>query len=306
MECKDKQVLIDIFDEEGANTLCKSIMELMDKANSVLESMKDRDKPDWVKVESLHKTRKNTILLTLNSKEVANWIREVENEVTFVNSFLKGAHIRGREYNLVVPRVPLTFDPNDAKHLREVEENNGIPTHILQKARWIKPAEHRRPGQTHAYATMMFTSVDTANKLIRDGVNVCESHTRPSKQKIEPIQCMKCRQWGHFADKCSESEDTCGMCSRKHCTSACTSSDKLYCMTCAEPTHASWDRICPEFTRWCELINELNPVNNMPFFPAGEDWTLSFRPPRIPLYKCFPAMYTVNSLPINRKRNLVP
>ena len=131
MERKDKQILIDIFDKEGANTLGTSLMELMAKANGALDSIKGGDKPEPVKVESVHKTKKNMILLTLNSKEAANWLREVENEVAFINSFSKGAHIREREFNLVTPRVPLTFEPSNTKHLREIEENNSLPSHII-------------------------------------------------------------------------------------------------------------------------------------------------------------------------------
>jgi hypothetical protein len=193
MECKDKQILIDIFNDKGTNTSSKSLTELLDKANKVLDSIKDRDKPEIVKVKSLHKTRENVILLMLNRKKAVNWLREVKNEVAFINSFLKGAHIRDREYNLVVPRIPLTFKPSNTKHLREVEESNGLPSHVLLKARWIKPEGHRRQGQMHAFAILTATLVNIANKLIRNGVNVCGSHFRPSKQKVEPIQCIKCR-----------------------------------------------------------------------------------------------------------------
>jgi hypothetical protein len=83
-------------------------------------------------------------------------------------------------------------------------------------------------------------------------------------------------------------------------------SDKLYCMSCIDNTHPSWDRTCLEFLRQCKLINEMNPVNNMPFFSVEQDWTLSIRPPRILLNKCFLAIYSVNSLPINAKGNFAP
>ena len=63
-----------------------------------------------------------------NSKEAVNWLREVKNKVAFVNSFSKGAHIREREFNLVMPRVPLTFKPSNTKHLREIKENNNLPS----------------------------------------------------------------------------------------------------------------------------------------------------------------------------------
>lgn len=306
MECKDKQILVDIFNEEGDNTMGKSLSELMDKVTSTLENIKDRGKPELVKVESLYKTRKNVILLTLNSKEVAKWLREVENEMAFVDSFLKGAHFRDREYNLITPRVLLTFNPSNTKHLREIEEYNNLPPHTILKARWIKPEGHRQPRQTYAYAILTVTLVDTANKLIRDGVSICGSHSRPSKQKIEPIQCMKCRQWGHFANKCTESKDTCGTCSEKHYTSLCQNSNKLYCVVCTDSTHASWHRACPEFLRWCKSINDTNLANNMLFFPAEQDWTLSIRSTRILLNEHFPTSYRVNSLPIDGRRNLAP
>ena len=148
----------------------------------------------------------------------------------------------------------------------------------------------------------MVTSVDTANKLIRDGIGICNSYLRPTKQKQEPIQCMKCRRWGHFADKCPEGEDTCGTCGDKHCTSACKASNKLYCVSCVVTSHASWDRACPEFLKRCENINECNPVNSMPFFPAEQDWTLVVRPSRIPLEEQFLATFAVNCLPMHGRR----
>jgi len=103
MERKDRQILVDIYNEEGTCTMDKSLSELMDKANEVLDKMSDANKPEKTKVISIHKTKRNTILLTLNSKEAATWVREVGNEETFANAFAKGAHLREREYNLIVP-----------------------------------------------------------------------------------------------------------------------------------------------------------------------------------------------------------
>ena len=300
---KAKQILVDIFDEEGANTMDKSLTDLMAKANEALDSMADASKPAIAKAESVFKTRKNAVLLTMNSKEAANWVQEPGNEETFANAFSKGAHIREREYNLVAPRVPLTFEPENAKHLREIEETNSLPPNSIRKARWIKPAERRRPGQTHAYAIITITSVNTANKLIKDGLGICSSFIRPTKLKHEPTQCMKCRRWGHFADKCLQMEDTCGTCGGKHRTSLCNNKDKRHCISCGSNFHASWDRTCPDFIKRCAFIDERNPDNNMPFFPAEEDWTLVTRPHRVPMEERFPATYAVNSLPTATVRN---
>jgi hypothetical protein len=54
MDWKAKQILVDIFDE-GANTLEKSLIELIAKANEVLDGMSDTDKLAVVKVKAMLK-----------------------------------------------------------------------------------------------------------------------------------------------------------------------------------------------------------------------------------------------------------
>jgi hypothetical protein len=134
MECRAKQILINIYNEEGNNTLEKSLVELIAKANEILDTMTDTDKPKEVKVEAALKTKKNAILLTMNSKEAAIWIRKLSNEVTFTNAFSKGAYIQEREYILIAPRVPLMFNPENPVHLRKIEETNFLLKLIIRKA----------------------------------------------------------------------------------------------------------------------------------------------------------------------------
>jgi hypothetical protein len=108
---------------------------------------------------------------------------------------------------------------------------------------------------------------------------------------------MKCRNWGHFAKECHAQTDTCGTCGENHHTKSCTSSGKTYCVSCKDNSHASWDRKCPEFTRRRAIHDERNPENEMPFYPTDQDWSLTARPPRIPLSERFPQKFAVNSLP---------
>ena len=65
MDCRAKQLLVDIFGDEGNATLEKSLIEIMAKANEVLDRISDADKPEKVKVEAMLKTKKNAVLLTL-------------------------------------------------------------------------------------------------------------------------------------------------------------------------------------------------------------------------------------------------
>ncbi|KAH9956039.1 hypothetical protein BC827DRAFT_1077290, partial [Russula dissimulans] len=123
-------------------------------------------KPMGTKVVSALKTHRKAILLTLNSKEVANWIRDPSIEIDFSESFSKDVHIKPRLFNLILPGIPITFNPDNETHLQEVEEVNNLEKNSLYKAKWIKPLNRRRPDQRHAYAILSLFSAKTANDLI--------------------------------------------------------------------------------------------------------------------------------------------
>ena len=180
---------------EGNLILGKSLTELTDKANEVITSIVDSGKPKNAKVESLFKTCRRDLLLVLNSKEAATWINEPDIGMAFTKAFAEGSLIKARTYNLIVPRVPISFDPKDDKHIRELEQVNGLRVKEIYKVKWIKPIERRRPDQTHAFTILTLFEVDSTNHLIRDGLNICNTRVRPTKQKLEPVQCMKCRKW---------------------------------------------------------------------------------------------------------------
>ena len=249
MECKAKQVLIEIFDAEGNDTMAKSLTELKDKANATLAAIEERDKPKDAKVDLVLKTQTKAIVLTFSSKEIVTWLKEPENKYMFTKGFSKGLHIKARQFNIIIPRVPTTFSPDSPEHLWEVEESNSLKEKTIFKAKWIKPVACRRAEQTHAYAIITVLSAEAANLLIRDGMNICSTCVRPTKQKLKLVQCMKCRGWGHFAGSCTAEKDTCGTCGRDHRIINCKTTSKVYCVTCKDASHPSWDRNCLEFIR---------------------------------------------------------
>ena len=183
MDRRAKQILIDIFNNEADSILNKFLTSIIEKVNESLASIEDADKPKDIKVLAALKARKHTILLTLNNKEAVNWLRFVPNELAFTKKFLAESHIRERPHNLIVPRVPITFDPGNDNHLRELEKMNGLYKETVRKAKWIKLLGRRRPDQTHACAIISLASVDFANILIRDGMFICGTKVRPRKQK---------------------------------------------------------------------------------------------------------------------------
>ena len=296
IERRSKQILIDIFDKAEDNILTKSLTSILEKANKAIDAITDTAKPADTKAVAALKTCGKAIFLTFNSTEVVSWISSMLTRMEFMEKFSADSQVRQRSYNLIVPRVLVIFDPYDMIHLHEVEEANNLSATIT-KTKWIKLLNRRRADQTNTYTIFMLSLVESANILIRDGLLICGTKVWPKKQKTEPIQCMKCRNWGHFALACISQTNVCSTCSESHHTTAYHNSGKLHCISCNSDLHASWSRDCPEFNCCCSIYDERNPENAMPYFPSDQDWSLLSRPHRMPLVDKFPAKFAINSLP---------
>ena len=162
----------------------------------------------------------------------------------------------------------------------------------------IKPMYRRHPKQLVAYATLTLSPASEANRLIRDGMNICGNRTYPKRLKYEPKQCMKCHKWGHFAAECHAKADTCVTCGENHITRECTDNERRYCVACKATDPVSWDRSCPEFRRKSVHFDKLHPENALTYFLSEESWTLTARPERILIDDRFPSKYAIGSLPL--------
>ena len=302
LDRKNRQLLIEMGKEavEG-----KSATELKEKIEAALQSI-TQPTPGDAKVQEINKLRNGGVIIQLETKELAEWIRQLANKKEFTDKLDANAQIKDRTYPLVVPRVPISFEPANLEHLREIETVNNLEPNTISKARWIKPLYRRHPKQRVAYATISLSSASEANRLIRDGMYICSARTYPVRLKYEPKQCMKCCKWGHFTSECHANLDTCGTCRENHTTRECKDSGKRFCVACKATDHASWDRMCPEFQRKSAHFDEMHPENALTYFPTDENWTLTARPDRIPLEERFPSRYAVGSLPppSNTRRQL--
>ena len=294
LDKKARQVLLDTSKGEDSQM---NIYELKEKAMAALNSIAP-PRPPGTEVQEVIKLRNGSILIQFINKKAADWLRVPENEAAFTRRFDPDTNIRDCVHPIMVPRVPLTFNPDNPTHLREVEEVNRMPINSIKKARWIKPKYRRTAGQSCAHAILSITSAAEANKILKDGIYICSARTFPKKLKFEPKQCMKCRKWGHFAANCRAEADTCGTCGGQHRTKDCKINDKRFCVPCRSNTHTSWDRNCPEFIRKCEEYSGFHPENNLTYFPTDEDWTLTTRPSKLPYEDKFPAQLAVGSLPL--------
>lgn len=299
VERKAKQILIVIKDFDTAFLEPDA---LLNKVNKVIGEIEDSDRLEKVQVDFITKFPNGGALLHLNSKEAADWLKDPNVEDTFLKAFSKDAYVKECSYSILLRGVPIIFDPSSEEHLWDIEEENGLRKFSILKARWIKPEARRRNGQTHAHATAAIGSVETANSIIKEGLLICGVRIRPEKLKREPLQCLRCRRWGHFAANCYEKDEACGTCGEAHRTTLCKNNDKKYCVSCKVNTHASWDRECPEFLKRSKQIDDKYPENNMVYFPTTESWMLTTRPDRIPLEERFPQRFTVNNIPATIKK----
>src|ERR1019366_4696620 len=228
---------------------------------AAIKQIENPSPPEGIEIKEVFKLRKGAILLLFNSKEAAEWLQHTDVEIEFTERFVPGCMIKPRQFAILAPRIPLTLDPGNANHLREIEKANGLGKNAITKIRWIKPANRRKADQIVAHATIILSTAKDANKCISEGILICGAKVNPSKLKQEPTQCMKCRKWGHYAADCSESKDTCGTCGGEHRTNACTENNRKHCVSCNASTHTSWDRDCPEAERRRTWYDEKHPDN---------------------------------------------
>lgn len=291
------QVLVDIYNKEVVN---RSLEEIKSNFNTLIGIEPTEPLMD-VNIQHIVKLRNGGLILQFETKEAAEWFKQPEILSSILPKIDSTATLKDRAYQILVPRVPVTFDPDHEESLRELEEQNGMKDGILRKARWIKTTYRRALGQRFAHLALSVSTPGEANVIIKDGIYICGTKTYPKKLKTEPKQCMKCRKWGHFAAECLEEKDACGNCGEDHHTKECPDKDRRYCVSCKNDSHASWDRGCPEFLRRVEKMDENHPENALMYFPTDEDWSTQVCLAKIDLDFRFPAKYEVASLPLPTK-----
>jgi hypothetical protein len=192
LERKAKQILVKVHSNELQD---KSQSAIKDKANEAITKIEGENYgcPERVEVESVSTMWNSTLLLMLNSKQAADWLKDPGTETKFTNNFANDTFFINRSYNIIVPYTPITFNPSNDNHLREIEEHNKLSNGIIRKACWIKPAGRRREGQTHAYASLAISSPSAANQLIKNGITICGVTSSPFKNeaRANPMHALQ-------------------------------------------------------------------------------------------------------------------
>ena len=236
---------------------------------------------DGLKARSALRQNKSGLLVEMETDAGAAWLTIHANARSLCDALGPNLNVKQRSYNVFIYNASTALDPENADHLKEISETNGIQDGGLVAMRWVKPTNRRdRADQRTAHLILTFSNADNANRAILAGLTICQRRVKAAKPKKEPIRCMKCHNWNHVAWECIAKGDTCRTCGETdHWTKDCTNKEKKYCVSCESDDHASWSRTCPIFLRKCEELDKRTPENNLPFFPASEPWTWSSTPP---------------------------
>jgi len=140
--------------------------------------------------------------------------------------------------------------------------------------RWAKPIARRKKNQRYAHVIITVSDADKANRILAMGLHMANKKVNVEKCKKEPIRCLKCQGWNHFAKECISKEDTCGHCGTKgHRTNLCQNEQVKHCVSCNSDDHTSYDRDCLTFKQKLADRDKTNPENDLPFIPTDAPWT---------------------------------
>ena len=226
------------------------------------------------KIRSTVISRSGGTVIEADSDEVAAWLSNSTNQGRLCEKLGPKAEFRTRSYNIIAFNVPTDIDPEVDSHRLEICEANGLDPTTIVSVKWAKAVDKRSPNQRTAHLLLSLDDANAANRAITNGLLICNKKCQVERTRKEPIRCLKCQGWNHFARDCVTEKDICGNCAGPHRTSSCRVNERS-CVSCKANDHASWSRACPTFVKKIAEFNARNPDNSLQYFPTADAWTWS-------------------------------
>ncbi len=188
---KSRQVLIDV-QAPGQTLLSGSTnASLTEAANKAIQDMDGASDHCFTSARRLNN---GGILLELDSEAAAGWLGDTAMKAAFISRYAPEATVKEQAFPLVVQFVPLHFKPERDTEIGSLEKDNGLPAGSILRAKWIKPAYRRSPDQTCGHLILVASKPETANKILTDGLIICQKRVYAEKCKKEPTWCLKCHR----------------------------------------------------------------------------------------------------------------
>ncbi|KAI1001063.1 hypothetical protein K3495_g7139 [Podosphaera aphanis] len=155
------------------------------------------------------------------------------------------AQIASKSYQVLAHDMPLSFDPSNEGHIKELEQANSLYLQgiTIQRAAWLKKTP--RPGKTAGSLILWFQQAEHADRAINKGImwRFELRATELFRSGFRAMQCFNCQRYGHIAKMCT-AEAKCGKCAGEHNTRECSGKQEVRCSNCGKK-HTSWDQSCP-------------------------------------------------------------
>ena len=143
--------------------------------------------------------------------------------------------------------MPVTLDPTNDLIVREIERRSNLSKQLISSIEWIKPANHCKPEQKVAFATIQINNNEDANKAICNGLIIEGKRVSLNKAQPDPSWCYNCHTYPkpfHLAKDCPNNSrcSTCGDEHPTHNTHDCpiTNLADQFCVSCNTKEHPSW------------------------------------------------------------------
>lgn len=211
------------------------------------------------KFQSVSNSRSGGTVVEMDTDKAVTWLMDNVNQHKLCDKIGSNAEFPTRTFNIIAFNIPITISPEEASHWTEICEANGLEPTTIISAKWAKAVNRSSPNQRTAHLLLTFDNTDVANRAITNGLSICNKHCHVERTKCEPIRCLKCQGWNHYAKDCMEEKDTCGNCAGTHRTSICLATEKS-CVSCKSNEHVSWSRTCLVFLQKINEFNARNPA----------------------------------------------
>jgi hypothetical protein len=152
----------------------------------------------------------------LGSTEQASWLSRAPVAKAFKKHFGDQVIVKGQHVWVLAERVAINFPTDNTEALRTLERDNRLDSGDILSVYWMKPEWQRTPNQLQAHLKLELRSMDVANTLIESGCRIEYTISNVKRIEEDPMQCLKCQQYGHIATKCSAPANICSHCGGTH------------------------------------------------------------------------------------------
>ncbi|KAG2130233.1 hypothetical protein DEU56DRAFT_955912 [Suillus clintonianus] len=175
---KARQILINVTLDGPIAPSKVSHAQLVEKIQTAISSLDDADKPILV-IKNINQYRNGGTVIEMTTAEAAEFLKKNTVKEELIKKLDPKAVFKDRGYPVVIQFVPLTYDPDNQNHIRELEAENNWEEGTITLARWIKPPNKRNEQQRVAHLLIILKNPNNANEGIRNGITL--ENARPTK-----------------------------------------------------------------------------------------------------------------------------